>query len=183
VLKIPSSRRSISVAGALSDARDDDFNRSCVELERNHFGTYLRKHREARALTLGDLSRTTRIKESCLALLEAARLEALPARVFVVGWITAYARAVGCDPAEALILLGPPQSLPAATDLSSCVNKLVARAPEGDEPGLTGRRISIGLVVLVLLIVATLTLSLLLGRGSQLNAALVSASPTAVAGE
>jgi cytoskeleton protein RodZ len=137
-------------------------------MERNHFGRYLREHREACGLTLAELSRTTKIKESSLQLLEEARLEALPARVFVVGWVTAYARAVGCDPSEALTHLLPHAPRPAATDISTCVNKLVARAPEGDEPGVAGRRVSVGLVVLLLLIVATLTLSVLLGHGGQI---------------
>jgi cytoskeletal protein RodZ len=139
-------------------------------MERDHFGKYLRKHREACGLSLADLSRTTKIKASSLALLEEARLEALPARVFVVGWVTAYAREVGCDPGEALTRLWPHAPMPAATDISTCVSKLVARAPEGDQPSASGRRrVGVALVVFLLLIVATLTLSVLLGHGGPVG--------------
>src|SRR4051812_25692701 len=55
-------------------------------LKEEHFGTYLRRGREARGLSIADLSRATKIKESVLELVEAARLEALPAQVFVRGF-------------------------------------------------------------------------------------------------
>src|SRR3954466_4551296 len=51
-------------------------------LEEN-FGSYLRRGREARGLSIADLSRATKIKESVLELVEGARLDALPAQVFV----------------------------------------------------------------------------------------------------
>ncbi|MFI5289043.1 MAG: helix-turn-helix domain-containing protein [Polyangia bacterium] len=73
-----------------------------MKLELEHFGRFLKKRREARGLSLAALSRATKIKETSLALLEEARLEALPAQVFVRGFVRAYAREVGADEMEAL---------------------------------------------------------------------------------
>src|SRR4051794_18641662 len=53
-----------------------------VENSAEHFGTFLRLRREARGMSLAELSRTTKIKECYLDRLEAAELEALPAQVF-----------------------------------------------------------------------------------------------------
>jgi cytoskeletal protein RodZ len=143
-------------------------------MDREHFGSFLRKQREARGMTLAELSRATKIKEASLALLEDARLDALPARVFVVGYVGAYARAVGCDEGEALAWLR--QRAPAATPLAigDCMAKVVARAPEEEEGArpVVGRRFGVALVVFLLLIVATLTLSLLLHHGGHAGGAM-----------
>lgn len=61
-------------------------------------GTLMREARLARNLTLDDVSRATKIPKSTLAQLEASELGALPAAVFVRGFIRAYARVVGTDP-------------------------------------------------------------------------------------
>lgn len=58
----------------------------------------MREARLARNLTLDDVSRATKIPKSTLAQLEASELGALPAAVFVRGFIRAYARVVGTDP-------------------------------------------------------------------------------------
>ncbi len=62
-------------------------------------GNKLREAREARGLSLDDVAHVTRIPRSSLALLEEGRADKLPAPVFVRGFIRAYARAVGLDPA------------------------------------------------------------------------------------
>ena len=149
--------------------------RAVEAMEREHFGTYLRRQREARGITIADLSRATKIKESNLVALEEARLEALPARVFVVGYVGAYARAVGADPTEALsrLRLCAPDRTP--VPIGDCMPKVVARAPEADEgaaaprPLVANRRLGVALVVVLLLIVATLTLSLLLRHGGHVG--------------
>src|SRR6185436_1199755 len=71
-------------------------------MDSEDFGGLLRSARQRKGLTIADLSRATKIKESQLERLEAAALDALPAEVFVVGFIKAYAREVGIDGAEAL---------------------------------------------------------------------------------
>jgi cytoskeletal protein RodZ len=129
-----------------------------------HFGSFLKQRRLQRGLTLGDLSRATKIKERSLELVEEARFDALPAPVFARGFVLAYARQVGLDAEEALARLRlhlgtPPPSPSAADDLSPPAEARLA-------DGLDGRRrFGVALVVLVLLIVATLTLSLLLRQG------------------
>lgn len=143
-------------------------------MDREHVGSYLRKQRETRGMTLAELSRAIKIKESSLAALEEARFEALPARVFVVGWVGAYARAVGADPEQAVTLLHASRPASGMHVIGECMPKVVARAPEADEAGgarpVAQRRFGVALVVFLLLIVATLTLSLLLHHGGRLGA-------------
>ena len=122
------------------------------------FGEFLKKARLERGFSIADVSRATRIKELQLERVERADLDALPAEVFVIGFIKAYAREVGADGVEALrryralrshtsLELTPPPSL---------VEGEPAAAP------LHGRRLGVALVVFLILVVATLTLSLLL---------------------
>jgi len=139
-----------------------------------HVGTYLREKREARGMTVAELSRATKIKESSLVALEEARFEALPARVFVVGWVGAYARAVGADPVEAVTLLMAARPASGVHRIGDCMPKVVAKAPVADDdrgarPLADRRRVGVVVVVFLLLIVATLTLSLLLHHGGRLG--------------
>jgi cytoskeletal protein RodZ len=138
-----------------------------------HVGIFLRKQREARGMTLAELSRATKIKETSLVALEEARYDALPARVFVVGWVGAIARAVGADPVEAVTLLQAGRPASGVHKIGDCLPKVVARAPVEDDGGGRGvgerRRVGVVVVVFLLLIVATLTLSLLLHHGGRLG--------------
>ena len=68
-------------------------------------GQFLQRKRLERDLLLSDVSRATKIKELSLAALEQDRFDALPAPIFVLGFVTAYARAVGADEDEARELL------------------------------------------------------------------------------
>lgn len=141
-------------------------------MAQEHVGTYLRKQREARGMSLAELSRATKIKEASLAALEEGRMEALPARVFVVGYVGVYARAVGADPTEAVARLRSHAPDHTPVPIGDCMPKVVARAPEPDEGAprpLANRRLGVALVVFLLLIVATLTLSLLLRHGGHVG--------------
>jgi cytoskeletal protein RodZ len=60
-------------------------------------GLYLRALREHRGLTLGDLADTTRIRRSYLQGIEEGDRSALPARPFAIGYVRAYAQALGVD--------------------------------------------------------------------------------------
>lgn len=60
-------------------------------------GEALQAMRHARGMSLEELSQRTRVRASYLAALEEMRLETLPSRPFVVGYIRAYAQAVGAD--------------------------------------------------------------------------------------
>lgn len=132
---------------------------SKAAMENEDFGGLLRNARQKKGLTIADLSRATKIKESQLERLEAAAMDSLPAEVFVVGFIKAYAREVGIDCAEAL--RGYRRALPKPQIIE--IAPLAARNEDDEAPApLHGRRVGVALVVFLILIVATLTLSLLL---------------------
>jgi cytoskeletal protein RodZ len=134
-----------------------------VELE--HFGNWLRSRREARGLSLAELSRATKIKERLLELLELGKADALPAPVFVRGFVSAYARAVGADEKEALERLGPAGHT--VLETAPLPPKVFVEVDDQPEPGSGApRRLGVVMVVLLILVVATLTLSLLLRHGA-----------------
>jgi len=60
-------------------------------------GGYLRAVREHRGLSLFDLSAITRISKTYLQGLEEGDLSALPSRPFAIGYVRAYAQALGID--------------------------------------------------------------------------------------
>jgi len=64
------------------------------------FGRYLAQQRELRGLTAADVARETRLSPTAIGALEGDRFDELPARVFVVGYLRAYARCVGLGPEE-----------------------------------------------------------------------------------
>lgn len=64
------------------------------------FGRYLAQQRELRGLEVADVVRETRLSPAAIHALEGDRFHELPARVFVVGYLRAYARCVGLGPDE-----------------------------------------------------------------------------------
>jgi cytoskeleton protein RodZ len=66
------------------------------------FGAYLKGLREAKGKTLEQISDSTKIAVSNLALLESDRHDLLPPRVFVKGFIRSYARELEMNPDEFL---------------------------------------------------------------------------------
>ena len=60
-------------------------------------GAALKAAREFRGLNLQDLADSTRIRRSYLAAIEDMRLDELPSRPFTIGYIRAYAAALGLD--------------------------------------------------------------------------------------
>ena len=65
-------------------------------------GEALRALRQERGLTLDELAEKTRVRRSYLEALEEMRLDALPSRPFTIGYIRAYALALGLDPEAAV---------------------------------------------------------------------------------
>jgi curved DNA-binding protein CbpA len=61
-------------------------------------GPRLRRARLRRGLELDDVSRVTKINPTYLAFLEEGRFGDLPARVYVRGFVAAYASCIGLDP-------------------------------------------------------------------------------------
>lgn len=67
-----------------------------------HIGAALKAAREQRGLELAEISDTTRVRPSYLIALEEMRLADLPSRPFVIGYLRAYAQALGLDPDAAV---------------------------------------------------------------------------------
>ena len=65
-------------------------------------GAALKAVREFRSLDLQQLADTTRIRRAYLSAIEEMRLEELPSRPFTIGYIRAYAVALGLDGDEAV---------------------------------------------------------------------------------
>ena len=65
-------------------------------------GEALRAIREHQGRSLAELAEATRVKANYLAALEDMRLELLPSRPFTIGYIRAYAQALGLDPEAAV---------------------------------------------------------------------------------
>lgn len=109
-------------------------------------------------MSLADLARTTKIKESSLRDLEEGKYETLPALVFVKGFIVAYAKQVGLDP-KPLVKELESVLLPEG----NAVEELVHRTAEKPAPPVdNGPRLNVALVVFLFVLVATLTLSILM---------------------
>jgi cytoskeletal protein RodZ len=66
-------------------------------MEFDKIGAYLRAVREHRDLSLADLAETTRISKTYLQGLEDGDLSVLPSRPFAIGYVRAYATALGVD--------------------------------------------------------------------------------------
>jgi cytoskeletal protein RodZ len=121
------------------------------ESETVSFGTWLRRQRELREISLREIADVTKISIRYLEALEQDRFDVLPAPVFAKGFLKEYARYVGLDPHEVV---------------NSYLTTQKELEPE-DEEGLNvgrekraGRRTSVGflglVVVALLLLVAAL---------------------------
>ena len=89
------------------------------------FGPHLRQCRERSGLTLGQLSRETRIPEAMLEALESERLDKLPPHTYVRGFIRAYARAVRMKETEPLDRY----------ERAVAAARAIAEAADGSAPG------------------------------------------------
>lgn len=75
-----------------------------TEKESFSFGRYLQSIRLEKKISLEKVSEETRIGMGLLQIIEKEDLEALPAEVFVRGFLRSFARAVGADEEEAVRL-------------------------------------------------------------------------------
>lgn len=66
-------------------------------------GDYLKREREFRKISLGEISRTTKIREEILKDLEDDRLDSSASPVFVKGFLRAYAAYVGLNPDDVVL--------------------------------------------------------------------------------
>ncbi len=79
------------------------------------FGRYLAQQRELRGLSIENVSDQTKLSKSVLRALEAEDFANLPERVFVVGYVKAYAKCVGLSVEETLLRLEETLNQNAAT--------------------------------------------------------------------
>ena len=66
-------------------------------------GAALKAIRESRGLSLEEMADATRVRRSYLAAIEEMRLDTLPSRPFTIGYIRAYAKALGQDGEAAVV--------------------------------------------------------------------------------
>jgi cytoskeletal protein RodZ len=123
------------------------------------FGAFLRGEREARSITIEELSRKTRIPAPRLESLEMGRLDDLPARVYVRGFIKACAREIGVPARDLLHRFDD-----ATRTLDGHVVAAQAQAharDAADRPWWMRRSVgvAIGLSIALIVAVATLTSS------------------------
>jgi cytoskeletal protein RodZ len=143
-------------------------------MDTQDFGTYLRRAREARHVSVPELARKTRMAPATLELLEAGSLGDLPPEVFVRGFIKSYTRALGIPDAEPLSLFGRALEARRRAEEALITKPVVPAAATndnalaGDEEGLPQRRgIGLAVFVIILLLIATITLSLYLRQPPQ----------------
>jgi cytoskeletal protein RodZ len=131
-------------------------------------GADLRTAREQRGMSVADLAERTKISPRILRALETGDAAALPAPVFVRGFVRAYAREVGLDPdhiVNGYMADAAPPDAPVATEPSVAGPRDRATAPasnavylsEGNGPA--GISAALGLAALALAIVAYLGLN------------------------
>lgn len=135
----------------------------------NSLGLYLRGLREAKGMSLDDISRSIRVGRPHLEALEEDTLAELPAPVFVKGFIRAYCAYLECSPDHALALYRETTGEPAP-----------AHGPV--RPLLSTRSKRAGPLVISIVLFVALGLSLLALR-LGLQSSRKSVSPAAVARE
>jgi cytoskeletal protein RodZ len=156
----------------IADSMDDE-----------HFGNCLRRAREDRALTIGDISASTKVPRSAIEQLEAGALSSLPAHVFVRGFIRSYAKAVGIPESKPLSLFDRAVNAKTEAARAEAASPVVdpslsGGVPDEDEGGKR-RGMGVAVFVIILVLIATITLSLLLRRPPQSGEGLSMAQPAA----
>jgi cytoskeletal protein RodZ len=159
-------------------------------MDDEHFGSCLRRAREDRALTIGDISASTKVPRSAIEQLEAGALSSLPAHVFVRGFIRSYAKAVGINESRPLSLFDRAVNAKTEAARVEAASPVIDPTLAGGVPSHAGgvpdesesvRRRGLGLAVfvIVLVLIATITFSLLLRRPPQSGEGLSMAPPSA----
>jgi cytoskeletal protein RodZ len=115
-------------------------------------GRYLKRTREARAMSVEEISRATRIPVASIDKIEADHFDDLPGEVFVRGFLKAYARAVSLSVDDVLARY-------TASRRVAWVTPIPIAAPERRS---TGKRFGVAIAFVVLLILFTLALSIVL---------------------
>jgi cytoskeletal protein RodZ len=116
-------------------------------------GQYLRKHREAKRMSIEEVSRSTRVPASSVERIEADQFDELPGEVFVRGFLKSYARSLALAPEEVLARYTASRRVVSVTPLPIVSP---TRQPA------RGRRFGVAIAFVLLLILFTLALSIVL---------------------
>jgi len=141
------------------------------------FGARLRRTREEKGLTLAFVAEKIKVSRTTLLALEAGRLADLPAPVYVRGFIRSYARAIGVADTDPVMLFDRAiEARDAAEQAKAAIpvpseedaRDAAARAEQAGHPlddGAGARRgVGLAVFVIILLLIATITLSFFLRR-------------------
>lgn len=122
-------------------------------------GKYLKKRREARAMSVEEVSRATRIPVASLERLENDHFDDLPGEVFVRGFLKAYARAVALPVEDVLARYTASRRVAYVTPIP--VMSPIEQASK--------KRFGVAIAFVVLLVLFTLALTIMLKpRGREL---------------
>src|SRR5512145_1161698 len=121
-------------------------------------GQFLRRQREERQMSVEEVARSTRVPMQSIERIESDRFDELPGEVFVRGFVSAYARAVGVRPEEALARYTASRRVAWVTPLPLSTPTRSRRRPVG-----------VAIALVLLLILFTLALSIVLRpRGNDM---------------
>jgi hypothetical protein len=108
----------------------------------------LRMARISRGLSLGDLSRTTRMSPAVIAAIDAGRLWELPAGIYARTFLRTYCEAVGLDSTDAVAALEG-QLPPARLDLLELAELRKAPSPGRDSRPFVAALVDAGVLCLL----------------------------------
>jgi cytoskeletal protein RodZ len=117
-------------------------------------GRYLKRTREARAMSVEEVSRATRIPVPSIERIEADHFDDLPGEVFARGFLKAYARALSISVDDVLARY-------TASRRVAWVTPLPISAPSSRSRS-QGKRFGVAIAFVLLLILFTLALSIVL---------------------
>jgi cytoskeletal protein RodZ len=118
-------------------------------------GSFLKRQRELKAMSVAEVSRVTRIPVNSLEAIESDHFDDLPGEVFVRGFLKSYAHAVGLVPDDILARYTASRRVAYVTPLPMQTPLHAAR--EGQS-----RRFGVAIAFVLLLILFTLALSIVL---------------------
>ncbi len=130
-------------------------------------GSFLKRQRELRRMSLAEVARLTRIPGGTLESIESDRFDELPGEVFVRGFLKSYAQAVGVVPAEVLARYTSSRRVAFVTPMPITSPVQSTRSPQNT------RRFGVAIAFVLLLILFTLAISIVLKpRGHDVPAEL-----------
>jgi len=136
-------------------------------------GDTLRRQREAKRMSVAEVSRVTRIPVASIEAIERDSFDDLPGEVFARGFLKSYAKSVGLSADDVLARY-------VAGRRTATAIAAPAPLPPGGAPEGSGRRFGIAIAVVLLLILFTLALSIVLKpRGRDMPVELSQRAPAA----